>query len=237
MEDTPNNLQPPKLPEPPGSLFFATLIFIFIAILVVVSTADFIPNYLDRSGVPNSTISVAEPAPSRDVVPLSNLPQLGEESVSSQAIQEVSAVLPKRIEIPAIKMDLSIQNPSTRDVEKLYNLLVSGPARYVDSAKLGEVGNMIVFGHSSRLPVVRNRMYKAFNDISELDAGDAITVTGENGDKYLYLVTTVRTADAEEDVISLSKDSTRLTLVTCNVLKEKTSRFIVEADFIGVLPA
>jgi len=228
--------QPPKLPEPPGSLFFSTLIFIFIAILVVVSSADFIPNYLDRSRIPNSTIAVVEPAPSTEEVPLSNLPQLGESSAPTETTQEVSA-LPKKIEIPAIDMSLTIQNPSTRDIEKLNNVLVNGPARYIDSAKLGEQGNMIVFGHSSRLPVVRNQMYKAFNDISELKAGDAITVTGEDGSKYLYLVTTVRTADAEEDVISLSKDSTRLTLVTCNVLKEKTSRFIVEADFIGVLPS
>lgn len=208
-------------PKAPKRVFFAAMIFIFGLLFVAASYAGFVPDYVDGSDIE---------------LALSELPQLGN-SASSRAESQsaIVAAVPERIEIPAIGMDLAVQNPATRDVDELAQVLVSGPARYVDSARLGERGNMIIFGHSSRLPVVRNQMYKAFNNISELKAGDVITVSG-NGNEYLYVVTTVRIANAEEDVVSLSKDSTRLTLVTCNVLGEKTSRFIVEADFVGVLP-
>lgn len=209
---------------PPKRVFFAAMVFIFGLLFAGAAFVGFVPDYVDDTGAVS------------DEVALSELPQLGASAYErSDSQSNVPIALPERIEIPAIDMDLAIQNPSTKNIDKLTQVLVNGPARYVDSAKLGEKGNMLLFGHSSRLPVVRNQMYKAFNGISELKAGDVITVSG-NGNEYLYVVTAVRIADAEEDVVSLSKDSTRLTLVTCNVLGEKTSRFIAEADFIGILP-
>lgn len=213
-------------PQPPADVFLSAVMVIFFLTLAAADYVGFVPDYIDGE---QSQTKPQTTSGSNSKIALSDLPQLGEKTPTG--------VLPERIEINAIGMDLPIQNPATRDIDKLTQALVSGPARYVDSAKLGEKGNMIVFGHSSRLPIVRNQMYKAFNRVSELKPGDAVYVYGEDGKIYLYIAASVRIADAEEDVISLSKDSTRLTLVTCNVLGEKTSRFIVEADFIGILPA
>jgi len=43
----------------------------------------------------------------------------------------------------------------------------------------------------------------------------------------------VRAGDANEDVIDLSRTKgTRLTLITCNTLGEKTARWIVEAELV-----
>ncbi|MDO8552053.1 MAG: sortase [bacterium] len=228
--------------RPPTAVFLATAFVIFVLTLSAADSIGFVPNYIDGS----TEESAAEPA---DFLPLASLPQLGGlpsiESITAEIAEPVA--LPNRIVIPAIKMDLPIQNPSTKDINKLTEVLKAGPARYVDSAQLGEKGNMLVFGHSSQLPVVKNQMYKAFNNISKLKQGDTITVYGgpstgaattSGGHAYLYSVVSVREGDANEDVIDLSKNKgTRITLVTCNTLGEKSARWIVEAEFVGVLPS
>lgn len=107
-----------------------------------------------------------------------------------------------------------------------------GPARYVDSALLGEKGNILVFGHSSHLPVVHNQMYKAFNKIPDLKEGDTIEIEG-GGKAYTYRVLAVRSVDAEEGIIDLSREGNRLTIVTCDTLTSKSARFVVDAELVG----
>ena len=123
----------------------------------------------------------------------------------------------------------------TRDIAALDELLKDGPVRYVDSSRLGEKGNVLIFAHTSHLPVVKNQMYKAFNRVPELEAGDSITVEGD-GRSYLYTVRSVRQASAEEAVIDLSPSVGRkLTLVTCDTLTGKDARYILEADFVAAI--
>jgi sortase (surface protein transpeptidase) len=129
-----------------------------------------------------------------------------------------------------------VQNPTTKDLGALDALLTSGPARYVDSAKLGEAGTMIIFAHSSHLPIVHNKMYQAFNKIPDLKAGDSITLTGEDGVRYLYSVSRVYKADAESTSIDMSPSlGTRLVLVTCDTLTGKSARFVLEASLVGTI--
>jgi sortase (surface protein transpeptidase) len=72
--------------------------------------------------------------------------------------------------------------------------------------------------------------------VPELTAGDTITIIGDDGQKYLYSVNSVRKADAREATIDLSPSlGTKLTLVTCDTLTSKSARFILEADFIGTI--
>ena len=216
--DTPD-IETSSRQKAPKRVFFAAVVVIFVLTLAAADSIGFVPNYID--GSTSGTGSK---------IALSNLPQLG---LPAQAGEEnETGTLPHRIVISAINMDLPIQNPATKDIGALTEVLKSGPARYVDSAKLGEKGNMLLFGHSSQLPVVRNQMYKAFNNISKLEEGDVITIYGE-GKEYMYRVTAVRAGDANEDVIDLSRTKgTRLTLITCNTLGEKTARWIVEAELV-----
>ena len=165
------------------------------------------------------------------------MPQLSElyrtEGESSEAPQ---GVLPERIRSAAIGLDAVIQNPDTRDIDALAVSILKSPTRYVDSAKLGVPGNMLIFGHSSTYRVVRNPMYKVFNRISELKPGDSISVEG-GGVEYLYSVTSVRSVDVNKAIIDLSPTAgTKLTLTTCDILTGKSARFVVEADFVGIVP-
>ena len=207
--------------KPPPAAFVATTIVLFFFSLSAAESVGFVPCYVDgtcESGV----------------VALSALPELGSEALAPAAEEPaVSAVLPERIVVSAIDLDLPVQNPETRDIAALDEILKNGPVRYVDSARLGEKGNILVFAHTSHLPVVKNQMYKAFNRIPELEAGDSIAISGE-GRSYLYTVRSVRSADTKEDIIDLSPTlGQKLTLVTCDTLTGKSARFILEADFVA----
>lgn len=210
----------------PAPVFLATTIVIFFLSLSAADSVGFVPCYVDDSECEDGTVA------------LSNLPQLGSEVVSniSSTEQPEATALPERIVIAKIGLDLPVQNIESRDIDVLYENLKSGPIRYVDSARLGEEGNVLIFGHSSRLPVVKNQMYKAFNRISELERGDLITISGE-GREYLYSVVSVEQRDTTDPSsgISLAKGGKRLTLVTCDTLTGETARFVLEADFVAAL--
>ncbi|MDB5189719.1 MAG: Peptidase sortase-like protein [Parcubacteria group bacterium] len=139
--------------------------------------------------------------------------------------------LPVKIEIPAIKLSVSVSNPESTNVEVLDNALLKGAVRYPTSAKLGEQGNVIIFGHSSYLPLVNNQNFKAFDGIQNLKQGDQIAVTG-SGHVYVYSVETVVKANATEDSIPLTVEGSKLTLATCNSFGQKSDRFVVTANLV-----
>ena len=208
----------------PFSVFLAASVVIFVLSLSAADSVGFVPYYIDGT----------DPAPSR--VAIKDLPELGEEQGQGTRDEGTSeaGVNPTHIRIPSIDLDLPISNPDTRDTTKLDTILQNGPARYVDSAKLGEKGNVLIFGHSSHLPIVHNQMYKAFNKIPDLKAGATIIVEG-NGKAYEYSVIDVKsveTTDADA-IIDLSKTGNKLTIVTCDTLTGKSARFVAEAELVG----
>jgi LPXTG-site transpeptidase (sortase) family protein len=213
----------PEAAQAPKSVFFAALVVIFFSSLSAADSVGFVPCALDGSCTQSS-------------VPLSQLPMLGVSSTGSAAPQAHSA-LPARIEIPSAGIDLPVQNPKTTDVDQLDALLQQGPARYADSAQLGEDGNVIIFAHSSHLPIVHNQMFRAFNSIPDLRQGDSITLVGDDGTSYLYAVDSVVKADTESGTsIPLSPSvGKELTLVTCDTLTGKSARFVLTAHFVGTL--
>lgn len=211
--------------KPPFTVFLAATVVVFFMTLSAADSIGFVPYYIDGT----------DPAPSRTAVNLSDLPELGSEVENNfPAVAEEAGIEPDRIRIPAIDLNLPISNPETRDLEELDLVLKNGPARYVDSAKLGESGNVLIFGHSSHLPVIHNQMYKAFNKIPDLSQGDSITIEG-GGKTYEYRVTSVRSVDTNDAnaVIDLSKEGNKLTIVTCDTLTGKSARYVLEAELIG----
>ena len=216
--------------QAPIPVFIATTIVIFFLTLSAADSVGLVPDYLDGTAPSTNEISDAN-------LPLSDLPELGDTQLTADTdLVATKKILPTRIQIDAIGLDLGVQNPGTRDIAKLDSLLVKGPARYVDSAMLGNPGNMIIFAHSSHLPVVHNQMFKAFNRIPELKAGDTITLHGDDGIAYLYSVTDIKKADAGDTTIDLSASlGTKLTLVTCDTLTGKSARYVLSADLVGTV--
>lgn len=139
---------------------------------------------------------------------------------------------PIRVVSPSVDLDVTISNPVSTNVEVLDHALLSGAVRYPTSAKLGVNGTVLLFGHSSYLPVIHNQAYKAFTGIQNLKAGEVVSVYSE-AREYRYKVVSVRVADATEDVIELPTTNKRLVLVTCDSFTKKTNRFVVTAELVG----
>lgn len=175
-----------------------------------------------------------------DIVPEAPKPVAKEDTkVASSALGASVAMaapqVPVRITAEAIGLDVEVRNPESTNVAVLDEALLTGAVRYPTSAKLGQEGNVILFGHSSYLPIVNNEAFKAFNEIQNLKKGDKITVHGETA-TFVYAVTSVASADAEDAAIPLTAEGHVLTLATCDSFGKKTARFIVTADLVETYP-
>jgi len=159
-------------------------------------------------------------------------------SLSARMLSPVATIeLPTKIEIIKIGLSATIENPMTTNIEILDQGLLKGAVRYPTSAKLGETGNMVLFGHSSYLPIVGNQAYKTFNGIQKLITGDVVTVYSA-GTAYTYAVRNVAKESAAGNAgIELAVTERVLTLATCNSFGAKTDRFVVTADFVESHPA
>jgi LPXTG-site transpeptidase (sortase) family protein len=140
---------------------------------------------------------------------------------------------PIRIVAKSIGMDNQILNPSSTNIATLDEALLNGVVRYPESGMLGVNGTVLLFGHSSYLPVVRNQNYKAFNGIQKLKKGEIVSVYAGSAE-YRYTVTSVRQANAQEDTVALPADDQYLALVTCDTFGQKSDRFVVVAKLQGV---
>lgn len=157
---------------------------------------------------------------------------LGNSLIAASSSTEVLASeLPTRIEIPSINLVATIANPTTTDTGVLDQALLKGAVRYPTSAKLGEAGNVVLFGHSSYLPIVGNQAYKTFDGIQKLVAGNVVTVYSSDT-AYTYRVRSVAKESANDAGIPLAVPGRVLTLSTCDSFGEKTDRFVVTADFV-----
>jgi LPXTG-site transpeptidase (sortase) family protein len=191
--------------------FGAATLLVFLLSVAMLSALDLLPN---------------APAPTENVT-LSR-------TLSMKAAGSV-VELPVSISIPSIKLETVVANPVTTDVATLDGELDKGAVRYPASAKPGEQGNVIVFGHSSYLPLVKNPAYKAFNGIQNLEIGESIIVKGL-GHQYVYRVVSVYSANAGTDGIPLTVEGSMLTLATCDSFGKVSDRFIVTAELVESYP-
>ena len=176
-------------------VFFSLFSLMFFGSIAVLASFDLLPEK-----VPTKTVSAT------------TLPEVSV-SVLSKTVEAVE--LPIRIEIPALNLSVGTVNPTTTSIAVLDEALLKGAVRYPTSAKLGEVGNVVLFGHSSYLPIVGNQAYKSFNGIQKLMRDDVIIVYSAST-AYTYRVRSVAKEDASNAGIALSVTGRVLTLATCD---------------------
>jgi LPXTG-site transpeptidase (sortase) family protein len=141
---------------------------------------------------------------------------------------------PVRVVAKDVGLDVTVVNPASTDIDVLDNELTKGAVHYPTSAPLGINGTVLLFGHSSYLPVVYHQYYKTFDGIQNLKTGDIVSVYSGTT-LYRYAVTGVRVADSTDDndnQIPLLSDNKYLTLVTCESFAAKSNRFIVTASYV-----
>jgi LPXTG-site transpeptidase (sortase) family protein len=192
--------------------FFVVFAVMFLGSVLVLARLDLLPE--SRAEVASEPVTTAAVLGTSTSTPVA-----------------VVSELPLSIEIPKIKLQVAISNPTTTDIVALDRYLLAGAVRYPTSAKLGEVGNVVLFGHSSYLPIVRNEAYKAFNDIQKLKEGDTVMVSSA-GTAYTYRVRSVTKESTTDAGIPLDVTGKVLTLSTCDSFGAVTDRFVVTADFV-----
>jgi LPXTG-site transpeptidase (sortase) family protein len=200
------------MPLPTVSLFVISVL-VFVATYGVLATFDLLPN--------SATTEVKAEEATGPV---------------QMAGSNVAAEFPSKIIIPRIHLEVGVSNPTTAAPEVLDSELLKGAVRYPTSGLLGSQGsNVVIFAHSSYLPIVHNQAYKAFDGIQTLSQGDKIYVSGKDR-TYVYAVDSVNQADASKAGIPLSVQGNKLTLITCDSFSSKSGRFVVQATFVESYP-
>lgn len=208
--------------------FLAVFLVAFFGSFSLLLSVGFVPN----AALPADADVAVESANSRasEISPL-----VADGGTGATALSR-NGELPVSVKIPAINLSAEIANPTTTVVSALDTALLRGAVRYPTSARLGEEGNVVLFAHSSYLPVVNNQAYKTFDGIQNLKAGDRITVYSPSV-AYTYAVRGVERENISSAAIPLSVAGRVLTLSTCDSFGKKSDRFIVTADFVGSHPS
>ncbi len=153
--------------------------------------------------------------------------------------QEIPLMPPTRLIIPAIGLDAPVI-PAEKEEVKTDGVVYEqwlAPDKYAvgwhsDSVGLGQIGNMVLNGH-------HNVHGEVFKDLDKLQAGDRISVYGEDSQRYGYIVTNImilpeRDVSVEERLQNarwiLPSADQRLTLVTCWPYYSNTHRLIIVAS-------
>lgn len=200
-------------------LFLVSFLVIFTLSFSVLNTVGFVPEPVDT----------AERTALNQVVSAKSNPGVTLTQSDDKWVGE--DVVPARIVVESVGIDVAVNNPQSRDISVLDESLLSGAVRYPGSGFLDEKSNMFIFGHSSFLPTVNNGNFRAFNNLEKVRTGDLIRV--ESTDMVnIYRVERVALTSADEALVALSNTEKKLTLSTCNSFGNPGDRYIVEASFV-----
>ncbi len=103
--------------------------------------------------------------------------------------------------------------------EREWTISENAASYLVDSAKPGELGNLILYGHNKR---------SILGNIRALKGGEIIELTLSDGSKKMYKVESLHEVNPRDTKLLSSIDSEVLTIYTCSGLLDSL-RFVVRA--------
>ena len=161
-----------------------------------------------------------------------------EQSQQENKNNETPLVVPIELIIPSINLDAPIIQAEQDEIitDGVTYAQWQAPNEFAggwhrDSAGLGQIGNTVINGH-------HNINGEVFKDLDKLTESDRISVYGEDGNRYSFLVTNVmileeRDAPLEQRLENarwiLPSDDERLTLITCWPYYSNTHRLVIVA--------
>jgi len=163
-------------------------------------------------------------------------------SVSSTPIivDSTTAVGPEpKIIIPKINVEMPVvyDEPSIEE-SAVQKALENGVLHYGTTPNPGEIGNAVVFGHSSNNILNRGKYKFAFVLLKRLETGDTFMLQ-KDGKRYIYRVFEKRVVKPDEvGVLSnISDKSATATLITCDPPGTSLNRLVVIGEQISPDPA
>lgn len=209
--------------------FLVTFFVVFLLSYAILAWFDFLPEPI--SSVPEVNVEEVDQSASAIVA---TDPQLAATTTESVTPLVEAVVFPDTIIIDSLEeRTVTVFNPTSRAISDLDAALLYGVVRHPDSATLEQTGTVFILGHSSYLPTVMNKNFKAFNGIQNLRFGDTVRLQAEDKE-YVYRIDRVYRANAKDVTVPIAGTTKRLVLATCNSFGSADDRYIVEGDFVEV---
>ena len=145
-----------------------------------------------------------------------------------------------RLMIPKINVDVPVNFGIPNDTNSVNAAMENGVAQFAipgANAMPGEIGNLVITGHSAG-DIYSNNQYKfIFSGLERLNSGDLIYIDYQ-GVRYTYSVTKMETVEPD-NVAALVYETNKpmLTLITCTPLGTSRYRLLVTAEQINPAPS
>lgn len=133
--------------------------------------------------------------------------------ISKNEIKQTNLLyIPKiNAKAPILEMPEKGKLPEESEVQKY---LREGVVLYPYTARPGEIGNVVIFGHSSRYFWEEGKYKYIFTLLEKCNLGDKIYIFWK-GKTFVYIIFEKKTIDPTNIEIMYSEDKSILTLVTC----------------------
>jgi LPXTG-site transpeptidase (sortase) family protein len=130
--------------------------------------------------------------------------------------------------IPKLGLHVPVIYGSPPDEDSLQKSLQNGVVHYGGTAKPGEMGNVVIFGHSSNDWWEPGNYKFVFVLLSKMKEGDIIGLDYQSKRHY-YVVTGVKVVEPTDVQVLYPTSVPMLTLVTCTPPGTSLKRLIVQA--------
>lgn len=140
------------------------------------------------------------------------------------------------ITIPKINVTAPVIYDNTRDETQILADLQNGVIHYAGTAVPGQVGNSVIFGHSSNDWWEPGNYKYIFVLLDKLQPGDEFYVD-YNSQRYVYRVTGSTVVDPTDLSVLNQTTTPTMTLITCTPPGTSWKRLVVTADQISPNPA
>lgn len=215
---------------------FKMALWIYLASFLIINWNDisWIFNYRELSGLVSDFFN---PYPSIDASTIDGYFYLGTSQnnlASAQNIKEVKTNYTDKqniLEIPKISISVPIVFSNSANKALITKDLDSGVVYYPGSVYPGQVGQIIILGHSAPPGWPKIKHDWVFTDIDELMLGDTILIN-LNHKQYTYIVRqkTIIERGAEVPVNGLNANNNNLTLISCWPPGKDYQRIVVHAE-------
>lgn len=130
------------------------------------------------------------------------------------------------------KLDISVPiilNVDGTDKDAYFKALQNGIAQMSGTASPGEVGNVVIFGHSNFYEDDPGHYKKIFSTLDQLAIGDEIKIISK-GQTLIYIVSKTELVDPTDVSVIQATTNKQLTLLTCWPPGTIDQRLVVIAD-------
>jgi len=139
---------------------------------------------------------------------------------------------PSIITIDTINVSAPVVHDQTVVDEDAFQIaLQNGVVHYPATAKPGEKGNVVLFGHSSSPWWAKGDYKFVFTLLDQLEVDDLVSVDYE-GVRYTYKVKNVFVTVPSDTTVLNQGEAHTLTLITCSPVGSNTKRLIIQAEQI-----